>query len=91
MLTLTDAAANHLAGLQKIPQLQPDKVIRFVIEDGNVQMTPDRKRAGDIAVKHDDKTVLVFDKAVSEELDGLTLDLNKQLGRSQLVFKSRGQ
>jgi hypothetical protein len=79
-----------LAELRKIPQLEPDKVIRFVIEDDNIQMAPGQKRPGDIALKHRDKTVLIFDKTVSEALEGLTLDLRKHLGSSQLVFRPKG-
>jgi Fe-S cluster assembly iron-binding protein IscA len=88
VLTLTQAAANHLAELRKIPELQPDKVIRFVIEDDSVQMKPDQKRPGDVALKHDNKTILILDETVSEALDDLTLDLSQQLGNSQLVFRS---
>jgi Fe-S cluster assembly iron-binding protein IscA len=87
MLNLTETAAAHLARLQKKPQLYPDKVIRFVIEDGSIQMIPDQEREGDIVFRDEGETVLVFDKTVSTQLKDLTLDLTKRMGSSQLVLK----
>lgn len=89
MLTLTDAAAHHLAALRAIPQFQPDKVVRFVLEGENVQMIADQKREGDIALKHQNTTILVFEETVSKELADLTLDLIRREGeeRAKLVLK----
>jgi hypothetical protein len=75
--------------MTELPQLQPNKVVRFVIEDGGVQMTPDQKRPGNITFKHEDQTILVVDESVSQVLKGFTLDLTKKSGTARLTVKPK--
>jgi Fe-S cluster assembly iron-binding protein IscA len=89
MLTLTEAATAHLAEMTKLPPMQPDKVVRFVIEDGGVQMTPDQERPGDITFKHEEETILVFDESVSQALKGFILDLTEESGTARLTVKPK--
>ena len=91
MLTVTESAAAHLAEMCKLPQLQPDKVVRIVLEEGAVQMEPGSERPGDISFKHEDKTVLIFDKTVSQGLENLMLDLSEESGVPRLNLKPRKQ
>ena len=91
MLTVTESATTHLAEMTKLPQFQPDKVVRFVIEDGVVQMTPDEEHSGDITFKHEDKTILVFDESVSQVLEECTLDLTEESGKARLTVKRKAE
>jgi hypothetical protein len=75
----------------KLPQLQPDKVVRIVLEEGAVEMEPGIERPGDILFKHEDKTVLIFDETVSQGLENLMLDLSEEAGVPQLNLKPRKQ
>ena len=86
---MTKAATAHLAGLLDLPQLQPNKVVRFVIEDGGVQMKADEVRPGDIAFKHEDRNILVFDESVAQTLKELKLDLEEESGSYRLVVTSK--
>jgi Fe-S cluster assembly iron-binding protein IscA len=75
MLTLTDAATEHIANLLDETDTPDDTAIRLVASEEGLAMVADNAKPEDTTFDHDGKTVLVMDQQVADALDGRTLDV----------------
>jgi Fe-S cluster assembly iron-binding protein IscA len=75
MLTVTDAAAEHLSGLLDQAEAPEDVAVRFVLSEEGLGLELDNERPGDATFNHETRTVLVVDEMVNALLDNRTLDV----------------
>jgi Fe-S cluster assembly iron-binding protein IscA len=88
MLTVTDAACGHLAGLLHNAINAPDEAaIRFVVEGHTITPTLDQERPDDTTYEYAGSTVLVLDEHVVALLDDRTLDVQESDDGPQLVLR----
>ncbi|HID75620.1 MAG TPA: hypothetical protein EYP56_06435 [Planctomycetaceae bacterium] len=93
MLQVTEAAADHLEKLittamaeQELDEHKP-MVIRFVSDAAGLSLMLDIERAEDITFDHRGKTILVFDRGVSELLADAVLDVKTSEEGTRLVLQ----
>ena len=86
MLTVTETAIAHLAGLLSNANTPYDVAIRFVLEAGKVTTKLDRKRQHDAAYQYAGSTVLLLDEHIVATLRDRTLDVQSTDDDLQFVF-----
>lgn len=74
MLTMTDAAGEHLTTLLSDSKAPEGSAVRLVVAESGLGMRADAVRDGDVTFDHGGQTVLVAAPEVAEALDGRTLD-----------------
>ncbi|MFG0276313.1 MAG: hypothetical protein ACF8QF_14800 [Phycisphaerales bacterium] len=78
MLTVTDNALTHLAGmLDNVEGAPDDAAIRLIAQPQGLGLAVDTPNDGDNTVDQNGKTVLLLDEQISTMLDGRTLDLQQ--------------
>ena len=78
MLTITEAASARLAGILDQRNLPEEVAVRFVHEEGQIQLRSDNEHPGDTTFQHEGRTVLLLDAHVSELLTNEMLDVEGQ-------------
>jgi Fe-S cluster assembly iron-binding protein IscA len=86
MITITEAAGEHLATLLDNADAPQETAIRFIFEDNTVKSALDSARPGDTTFEHENRTVLLLDAAVSEALNASTLDVQPTDDGKSLVL-----
>ncbi|MFQ5799817.1 MAG: hypothetical protein ACE5H0_14145 [Bacteroidota bacterium] len=87
MLSVTHAASAHLAQVLENPEFSPGYVVRIVIEGESAKLTVGEERPDDVCYRYQEKTVLVFDKELANQLEDLTLDIDLRAANPRLEFK----
>jgi Fe-S cluster assembly iron-binding protein IscA len=75
MLTVTDAAAEHLNELLDQADAPQEAGVRFVPGDKGVNLKLDHPSEADTTFDHNGRTVLMLDNRLSKALAGRTLDV----------------
>ena len=75
MLTVTVAALNRLSKKLAHRKAANEVAMRFSRGDGGWKLHEDEVRAADTVFAHGGRPVLVLDKAVSEAMSGMKLDV----------------
>jgi len=75
MLTVTDAAAEHLSEMLEEAKAPDDTAIRFVPGKAGLEMKLDKPIPADTTFDHDGRTVLMVSQKVAERLGEQTLDV----------------
>ena len=75
MLTITQPAYERLS--EMLSDRPEDVAVRIFLDEGRARIRPDRKRSGDKVLKHDGRTVLLFDKQAARHLDERTLGIRQ--------------
>ena len=75
MLTVTEAACEHLAELLKAHDAPEGTAIRFVNEGQGIALQHDSEREGDTTFEHDGRTVLLLGTQMAELLAEAKLDI----------------
>lgn len=75
MLTVTDAAAEHLSGMLDEANAEDNMAARLVPTDQGLELALDAANPSDQTFEHGGKTVLVIDEKLGEMLAGRTLDV----------------
>jgi len=78
MLTVTEGACAHVAKLLDRAEVPDESVVRIVTQDQGLALVPDVARDGDERFEHAGKPVLVIQSELTEQLDGMTLDINEE-------------
>jgi Fe-S cluster assembly iron-binding protein IscA len=78
MLTVTDAASQHLAAILAQESVPDEAAIRLVHEGQSLGMQADTARPDDVTFEHDGRTILLLDPQVAELLTDETLDLENE-------------
>lgn len=73
-LSVTDRAAEALHKTLENVEREPDQVLRLVAESAGLTLALDEPREGDEVVEYQGDTVMVFEPAIGDRLDGVTLD-----------------
>jgi Fe-S cluster assembly iron-binding protein IscA len=76
MLSVTDGALEHLATVLANPDVPDGTVIRCVVEGENLALVTDAEEPGDVIFQHEERTVLVVAKDLSDALDGREFDVD---------------
>lgn len=87
MLTVTTAAAAHLAQMLGAAEAPDDVAVRFVVEGSSLALTLDRPGPGDATFDHSGRMVLLLDEDVSELLADNTLDVEQTDAGSKLELR----
>jgi Fe-S cluster assembly iron-binding protein IscA len=87
MLTVTEAACGHLAGLLYNANASDEAAIRFVFEGNRITPTLDQERPDDTTYEYAGSTVLVLDEHVVALLNNRTLDVQDADDGPQLVLR----
>lgn len=74
MITLTDAAADHLAEILNRSDVPDHVAVRFVCQDSEISLSLDNQKSDDETFEHNGKMVLLLDPHATEYLDGATVD-----------------
>lgn len=75
MLTVTEAAGEHLAELLTKQGAPEEVAVRFVREEQGVSLRPDSEKPGDATYEHGGRTILLLDNDAAELLADHTLEL----------------
>jgi len=75
MLTLTQAAGEHLSKLLDESDANDEAAVRLVAREQGLALAADQPRPEDTTFEHDGKTVLILDQQVAEALADRTLDV----------------
>ncbi len=86
MVTVTCAAAEHMAYLLSEHQVRDDVVLRIKQTNRGLEMQPDKMRPGDETFDHNGKVVMVMDQQTSQFLGDKTIDLMTDDDGSQLIL-----
>jgi Fe-S cluster assembly iron-binding protein IscA len=87
MLTVTEAACGHLAGLLYGANAPDEAVIRFVLEGRTITPTLDQEHPDDTTYEYAGSTVLVLDEHTGALLANRTLDVQDSDDGPQLVLR----
>ena len=87
MLTITEAAGGHLADLLAEADAADDVAVRIVREGEGWGMLKDSAGPDDDTFAHEERTVLVLDKASSQLLSERTLDVEKTPDGARLTLR----
>lgn len=87
MLTVTESACGHLAGLLYSANAPDEAAIRFVVEGNRITPTVDQERPDDTTYEYAGSPVLVLDEHVVALLDNRTLDVQDTDDGPQLVLR----
>lgn len=74
MMTLTEAAGEHLAEILGNSDVPESVAVRFVCKESEISLSLDNQKPGDATFEHQGKTVLLLDQHAAEYLDGATVD-----------------
>jgi len=86
MLTLTDAASEHLAKLLDESDVPDEAAVRLVVREEGVALAADQPKPEDTTFEHNGKTILVLDEQVAEALNDRTLDVeDTEQGRALAI------
>jgi len=86
MLNVSERAAEALHATLDENRNEPDDVLRIEQTDTGLALAIGSQRDGDQLIDHDDVTILAIDPAVSQALDGATIDAVESQGGVQLVL-----
>ncbi len=87
MLTVTETAIAHLAGLLSNANTPYDVAIRFVLEEGKVTTKLDHERQHDATYQYAGSTVLLLDEHTIATVRDRTLDVQGTDDGLQFVFR----
>jgi Fe-S cluster assembly iron-binding protein IscA len=87
MVTVTDAAGEHLAQLLDQINAQEDTVIRLVLDEDDIMPKMDQARAGDTAFSYEGRRILVLDALVVEAMADKTLDVQNAEDGLKIVLR----
>ena len=87
MLTVTEAASAHLAGMLENADAPDGHAIRVVPSQGSIALQLDTPNSEDQAVEHGGRTVLVLDNQVQQMLGERTLDMDQTENGPALALK----
>ena len=91
MLTLTEAAGDHLTGILDKRNCPDGVAVRFVWKETGVSLALDKKKPGDSAVDHKGRTVLFLDQNAADHLDGETVDVKETKAGGKLFLANQDQ
>jgi len=74
MMTLTEAAGDHLTEILSNSDVPEGVAVRFVCQESEISLSLDNQKPGDATLEHQGKTVLLLDQHAAEYLDGATVD-----------------
>jgi Fe-S cluster assembly iron-binding protein IscA len=74
MLSVSERAAGLLRESLEASNTEETQVLRLVRMAEGLGLAVDEEREGDQVVEHEDKKVLVIEPAISQALDGATID-----------------
>ena len=75
MLSVTDAATEHLTAILTEIQATDEQAVRLVCAEDGVSLAVDSAQNGDTTFEHQGKTILVLDEQAAERLGESTLDV----------------
>lgn len=87
MLTVTDAARDHLSQLLSRTEHPEGTTVRVVPGQQGLELALDAPREGDATFEHDGEVVLTIDTQLSEMLEDKTLDIEQTDGGPQLKLE----
>ena len=87
MLSMTEAAGAHLAGLLERDEAPEDVVARLEQEEGEIALRRGHAHPGDSAFAHEGRTVLVLHDELCKELADHTLDVEDSDEGPQLLLR----
>lgn len=88
MFTVTAAARDRLSAKLAGKNANDDEALRFTRKPGGWKLRLDRARPADTEFTHGGRTVLVLDRAVSQAMTDMTLDVRST--ESGLRLRLRG-
>lgn len=92
MLSVTRAAAEQLSELLQQTDAQEQQGIRLVQNEGKLALLVDAPQQGDQVVEAGERPLLILDPALSEALDGVTLDaVETPTGGRELSWSARSR
>jgi Fe-S cluster assembly iron-binding protein IscA len=77
MLTLTEAAGEHLTQVLDNSKAPEQIAVRLVAGENGLAMAADQPKPEDTTFDHNGRTVLVLDQQVAQALDARTLDVEE--------------
>lgn len=77
MLTITDSALARLTQRLDRRGAAAEQALRFTRREGGWKLSLSHASDGDTLFQHEGRTVLLLDKAVSDALSALTLDVSR--------------
>lgn len=87
MLTITEAATQHLATLLERAETPADLALRVIHDGHTLGLRPDNPRPGDTTFAHQSRTVLILDEEMSALLAERTLDVQQTAEGPQLAIR----
>lgn len=72
MITISRSAYDRLADM--LAHLPADVGVRIYLRSGRARLRPGRERPGDEVVRHQGRTVLVFDRSTAQYIEQRSLD-----------------
>ena len=90
MLTITDAAANHLSEILNEAAAPEGSAVRFLVSREGLSLEIDSPREDDQSIEHDGRTVLVMDPQVAELLSDKTLAFQETAEGPVLLIEGEG-
>lgn len=89
MLTMTEAAGDHLQTLLEKSNAPDDAALRFVPGQQGLEITMDKPRDNDQQLEHAGRTVLLLDEQLAEKLDGHQLDAKQTEQGTALTLQAQ--
>ena len=87
MLTLTESAGAHLAGV--LAEAPENAAVRLTVQQQSLAPTLDQPREQDVTFEHEGRTVLVLEPKLADLLSDRTLDTQDSEEGSRLVLRVR--
>lgn len=88
MIRVTESALDALAQTLETNEVQEDQALRLARSgEGSFGLAIDDQREGDQVVAKDERPVLLIDGEISNQLDGVTLDLVESPQGRQLALR----
>ena len=88
MMTLTEAAGDHLAEILNRSDVPDHVAVRFVCRDSEISLSLDNQKSDDMTFDHYGKTVLLLDSHAAEYLDDAKVD-TEQTDAGTKLFLSK--
>lgn len=82
---MTKADGDRLSQILDDEKCEPGVAVRFVLDEGKIAMSLDRKGPDDKSLAHDGRTVLLLDEEVSPLLADTRLDVDPVNSKLMLV------
>ena len=90
MLSITEAALEHISQLLDGRDDAEGTVVRCTVEEGSLALIPDTEQPGDQVFHHEDKAVFVVAEELSQMLDGREFDVGTTEQGTGLTLRVTG-